>query len=38
MDVELLPGRNPVRGAEMQQVPRPAALRKITSVLDEPIG
>jgi hypothetical protein len=37
MDVDLVKGRNLIRGAEMEQVPRPTALRKVTSVLDERI-
>ena len=35
MEVELLSRRNLIRGAEMQQVPRPTALREVASVLDE---
>jgi hypothetical protein len=37
MDVELMPGRNLIRSAEMQQMPGPTALRKVASVLDERI-
>jgi hypothetical protein len=37
MEVDLLARRNFIRGAEMQQVPRAAALRKVTGVLDERI-
>ena len=37
MDVDLLSRRNFIRRAEMQQMPRPAALRKVAGVLDERI-
>lgn len=37
MDVELVPGCNLIRRAEMRQMPRPTALRKVTRVLDERI-
>ena len=35
MNVELLVGRNLIRRAEMQQVPRAAALRKVAGVFNE---